>query len=46
VVALLGVDDLAIVDTDDAILVMPRERAQDVRLIVEALKTSNRSALL
>jgi mannose-1-phosphate guanylyltransferase len=36
--ALLGVGDLVVVETDDAVLVMPRERAQDVRAIVDALK--------
>jgi mannose-1-phosphate guanylyltransferase len=36
-VALLGVDDLCVVETDDAVLIIPRERAQDVRLIVEEL---------
>jgi mannose-1-phosphate guanylyltransferase len=46
VVALVGVSDLVVVDTDDAVLVMPRERAQDVRLIVEALKSAGRKALL
>jgi mannose-1-phosphate guanylyltransferase len=35
--ALVGVRDLVIVETDDAVLVIPRERAQDVRLVVEAL---------
>jgi mannose-1-phosphate guanylyltransferase len=38
VVALVGVSGLVVVDTDDALLVMPRERAQDVRLVVEALR--------
>ncbi len=38
VVALLGVEDLVVVDTPDALLVMPRSRAQDVRAIVDALK--------
>jgi mannose-1-phosphate guanylyltransferase len=37
-VATLGVRDLIIVDTEDAILVCPRERGQDVRLLVEQLK--------
>ena len=37
-VALVGVSDLVIVDTDDALLVMPRERAQDVRAVVDALR--------
>jgi mannose-1-phosphate guanylyltransferase len=37
VIALVGVHDLVVVRTDDAILVMPRSRAQDVRLVVEEL---------
>jgi mannose-1-phosphate guanylyltransferase len=36
-VALLGVHDLCIVETDDAVLIIPRERAQDVRAIVDEL---------
>jgi mannose-1-phosphate guanylyltransferase len=36
--ALLGVQDLVLVETDDAVLVMPRDRAQDVRAVVDALK--------
>jgi mannose-1-phosphate guanylyltransferase len=36
--ALLGVRDFVIVETDDAVLVMPRDRAQDVRDVVETLK--------
>jgi mannose-1-phosphate guanylyltransferase len=36
--ALVGVHDLVIVETDDAVLVIPRERAQDVRAVVEALQ--------
>ena len=46
VIALVGVSDLVVVETEDAILVMPRERAQDVRLVVEALKASGRTDLL
>jgi mannose-1-phosphate guanylyltransferase len=38
VIALMGVENLVVVDTDDALLVMPRERAQDVRAVVDALK--------
>jgi mannose-1-phosphate guanylyltransferase len=38
VFALVGVRDLVIVETDDAVLVIPRDRAQDVRAIVQALK--------
>ena len=36
--ALVGVHDLVIVETDDAVLVIPRNRAQDVRAVVEALR--------
>jgi len=37
-VAALGLRDLIIVDTPDALLVCPRERAQDVKMVVDALK--------
>jgi mannose-1-phosphate guanylyltransferase len=37
--ALIGVDDLVIVETDDAVLVVPRSRVQDVRAVVAALET-------
>ncbi len=39
-VALVGVRDLVVVDTEDALLIVPRERAQDVRAVVDALKAS------
>jgi mannose-1-phosphate guanylyltransferase len=45
-VATLGVRDLIIVDTDDVLLVCHRERAQDVRLLVEALKREGRQEYL
>jgi mannose-1-phosphate guanylyltransferase len=38
VYALVGVSDLVVVETDDAVLVMPRERAQDVKAAVTELK--------
>ena len=44
--ALVGVSDLVVVETDDAVLVMPRERAQDVRAIVDALKARGATELL
>jgi mannose-1-phosphate guanylyltransferase len=44
VYALVGVEGLAVVETDDAVLVIPRERAQDVRAVVEALKKSGRTS--
>jgi hypothetical protein len=37
-VALLGVQDLVIVDTPDALLVCNKRRAQDVRLVVGELR--------
>jgi len=39
-VATLGLSGLMVVDTADATLVAPKERAQDVRLIVDALKAA------
>jgi mannose-1-phosphate guanylyltransferase len=45
VVALLGVEDLCVVDTPDAILVVPRDRAQDVRALVALLESQGLGAL-
>ena len=39
-VAALGVRDLVIVDTPDAVLVCPRDRAQEVKSLVDELKDS------
>lgn len=36
--ALVGVRDLVLIETDDAVLVIPRDRAQDVRAVVEVLQ--------
>ncbi|HEX4213079.1 MAG TPA: sugar phosphate nucleotidyltransferase [Candidatus Dormibacteraeota bacterium] len=36
-VAVIGMDDLIVVDTDDALLVCPKSRAQDVKKVVEQL---------
>ena len=38
VVATVGVEDLIIVDTDDALLICRKDRAQDVKKIVDLLK--------
>lgn len=46
VVAIVGLDDLVVVDTEDALLVMPRSRAQDVRAVVNELKSSQRNKYL
>jgi len=45
-IALLGVSDLCVVHTDDVILVLPRERAQDVRSVVAELERRNARDLL
>ena len=37
-VATIGLSDLVVIDTEDALLICPRERAQEVRAVVEALK--------
>lgn len=43
-VAAVGVDDLIIVDTDDAVLVTRPEHVQDVKLIVQKLKSADHDA--
>ncbi len=45
-VATIGVEDMIIVDTEDALLVVPRSRAQDVRKVVEALKRARKTRYL
>ncbi|WP_255533633.1 mannose-1-phosphate guanylyltransferase/mannose-6-phosphate isomerase [Reinekea sp. G2M2-21] len=42
-VAAIGVEGLAIVETKDAVAVVPRERAQDVKFIVNQLKAAGRT---
>ncbi len=46
VIAAIGVEDLIIIATGDAILVAPRSRAQDVKKIVDELKARKRPDLL
>lgn len=41
-IALVGVEDMMVIDTEDALLVCPKERAQDVKKIVERLQKENR----
>lgn len=45
-VALVGVEDLVVVDTEDALLVCPRSRSQDVKKIVNELKAKKAKDLL
>ena len=45
-VAAIGLEDMIIVDSEDAVLVVPRSRAQDVRKVVEALKRARKTRYL
>jgi len=45
VIAMVGCDDLVVVETDDALLIMPRQRSQDVREVVAALKARGAETL-
>ena len=44
-VAVVGLDDVVVVDTPDALLVTTRARAQDVKAVVDALKAEGRTDL-
>jgi mannose-1-phosphate guanylyltransferase len=45
-VAVLGVEDLVVVDTGDAVLVVPAQQAQAVRDLVDLLRAEGRTELL
>jgi mannose-1-phosphate guanylyltransferase len=45
-IAAIGIQDLIIVETDDALLLCPRERAQDVGKVVKWLEEKRRDDLL
>jgi mannose-1-phosphate guanylyltransferase len=45
-VATIGLEGMIIVDTEDALLVVPRSRAQDVRKVVDALKRARKTRYL
>jgi len=45
-VAAIGLEDMIIVDTEDAILVCPRSRAQDVKKVVDALRRARKTRYL
>ena len=45
VVALIGMENVVVVDTEDALLVIDRSRAQDVRKVVDELKAQARHEL-
>ena len=44
-VATIGLEGMIVVDTGDAILICPKERAQDVKLLVDKLKSTGREDL-
>ena len=46
IVALVNVDNLIVIDTEDALLVCPRGESQDVKYIVEQLKKSHQEDFL
>jgi hypothetical protein len=39
----MGLENVIVVETDDAVLVLDRERAQDVKKIVDTLKAAKRT---
>jgi len=41
-IAAIGLEDMVVVNTEDAVLVCPRNRTQEVRNIVETLKNNHR----
>ena len=45
-VVTIGLEDMIIVDTEDALLVCPKDRAQDVKAVVDRLKREGRNDLL
>ncbi|HET8605115.1 MAG TPA: mannose-1-phosphate guanylyltransferase [Marmoricola sp.] len=45
-VAVVGIDDVVVVDTPDAVLVTTRERAQEVKQVVDRLRRTGRDDLL
>lgn len=45
-VATIGLEDMIVVDTEDALFICPKERAQEVRDLVEKLKESGREEFM
>jgi mannose-1-phosphate guanylyltransferase len=45
VIAVIGLDDVIVIDTPDGLLVTSRERAQDVKAVVAELKDQGRPEL-
>lgn len=45
-VALYGLDDLIVIDTDEILMIVPKSKAQDVKKLVERLKEEEREEYL
>lgn len=45
-IATVGVEDLVIIDTDDALLICAKDSTQDVKKVIENLKICNRNELV
>lgn len=45
-IAAVGIDDIIVVDTDDAMLICDKNSTQDVKKVIENLKICNRNELL
>jgi mannose-1-phosphate guanylyltransferase len=45
VISVVGLDDIVVVDTPDALLVTSRDRAQDVKQVVNRLRQDGRTDL-
>src|SRR5690606_28633422 len=45
-VALVGVDDMIVVDTDEIVMIAPKNRSQDVKKLVERLKEEDKKEYL
>ena len=45
-VAMVGVEDMIVVDTDDTILICAKDSAQDIKKVIENLKICNRTELI
>jgi hypothetical protein len=45
-VAAVGLEDMVVIETDDALLICPKARSQDVKLIVQRLKEMGKTQYL
>lgn len=46
IIAVIGIKGLIVVDTEDALLICPKDRTQDVKKIIEHLKSNNKEEYL